>query len=561
MATLNPIQLGVIWQRLSGLFDEVAQTFVRTSFSSVVRDNWDLAFGLLDTRGRQFMQPRRSIPSFIGTMPRTLRAMLSVYPVAALAPGDVLISNDSWHGTGHLNDITMMHPVFREGRLICFIGSVFHTVDIGGAPSVNARDCYEEGICIPIAKILDGGRENRVVVDLIAENVREPGETLGDIRAQFAAYGVATRKLFQLMDEEGLATLDDVAEEIVSRTERSMRGVIAALPDGEYGDEVMVDGFDEPLVVRCRLCVRGSNIVVDYAGTSAQIDRPINSVLNYTYAYSAYALKCALDPKSPTNDGVFQPIGVTAPEGTLLNARRPAPVWGRHLAGHYVPFAIYGALAKVAPERVIADCGSPLWNVYFKGRDARTGRPFVKMFFMNGGHGARPHMDGPGCLSFPSNVSNQPIERFENQVPLIVTEKALVPDSAGAGRFRGGPAQRISFRVVGDSPVTVTFRHERVKFPPRGLLGGEPGSPGVETVNGRRVPAKTSEVLNPGDVVTFQMPGGGGMHPPKERDRALIAADLRAGLITPEFAWARYGYGPDPTDAAPERTDSTAGLR
>ena len=542
MNQLSPVKVGVVWERLNGLMDQVAETCVRTSFSAVVRENYDFAIGLLDARGRQIAQSRRSVPSFIGTMSRTLTAMLEKFPVDTLKPGDVLITNDGWLGTGHLNDITMIKPLFRDGRHLGYVGSIFHTVDIGGAPSPSAKDSYEEGLNIPVAKIVSEGVENRLLIDFIEANLREPEETLGDIRSQFAAYHRCSERLLRLLDEEELDDLEAFSDDVLDRSEASLRRAIEAIPDGVYADGLIADGFEHPLEIRCSLTVRGSEIVVDYAGTAEQIERPVNSPMTFTKAYSCYAIKCALDPGTPINDGTFRPIRVTAPEGSLVNPRRPAPVWGRHLSGHYMPPAIYGALSKVAPDKVIADCGSPLWNVYFKGRREGTGRPFVKMFFMNGGHGARPNQDGPGCLSFPSNVSNQAIEQFENQAPLLVEEKALVPDTGGAGRFRGGNAQRLTFRNVAQTPVVVTIRHERVDNPPRGLLGGEPGSGGLDLVNGKPIPSKSQTQIQPDDAVTFQTPGGGGMGPPGERDPAAIRSDLTSGLVTPEHAKLHYGY-------------------
>ncbi len=542
MTELSPIKVGVVWARMSGLMDQVGETCVRTSFSSVVRENYDFAIGLLDARGRQIAQSRRSVPSFIGTMARTLQAMLERFPIESLEDGDVLITNDGWLGTGHLNDITMIKPLFRDGQHLGFIGSIFHTVDIGGAPSPSAKDCYEEGLNIPPAKILIRGEENPLLVDILKANLREADETLGDIRAQFAAYHTCAGRLLPLLDEEDLPDLEAFADEALDRSEASLRRAIDALPDGTYTDELTADGFDHPLVIRCAVTIRGSELAVDFTGTSDQIEHPVNSPLTFTQAYSCYAIKCALDPGTPINDGAFRPITVTAPQGCLVNPRRPAPVWGRHLSGHYMPPAIYGALAQVAPDKVIADCGSPLWNVYFKGRRQGAERPFVKMFFMNGGHGARPTQDGPGCLSFPSNVSNQAIEQFENQTPLLVEEKALVPDTGGAGRFRGGNAQRLSFRNVGESPVTVTIRHERVDNPPRGLLGGSSGAAGIDMINGNRIPAKTQTRIAPDDVITFQTPGGGGMGPPGERDPKAIRADIASGLVSPAQAKAQYGH-------------------
>lgn len=537
---INAVQLGIVWQRLTGLMDEIAQTFVRTSFSVVVRENWDLAMSFMDAEGRVFAQSSRSIPSFLGTMPRTLKAILEQHPRETLEPGDVLISNDPWMGTGHLNDITMVRPIFRGGALIAFVGSTFHTVDIGGAPNPFARDCFEEGLCIPALKIMRRGEENADVIAFIAQNLREASETLGDLRAQFAAFEQAQKRLIRLLDDEKIEDLRQVTNQILDRSEQSMRAMLLAAPDGEFQDEITADGYDEPLTIRCAVRKQGSDLTVDYAGTTDQIDKPINSVMNFTFAYSAYAIKCAFDPSSPNNDGSLRPLNIIAPEGSLVNPRRPAPVWGRHLSGHYLPFAIFGALAQMIPERVAADSGSPIWNIYFKGTD-KLRRKFVKMFFMSGGYGARADSDGPACLSFPTNVANSPIEQFEVQTPLIVTEKRLITDSGGAGRFRGGSGQRLSFRSVSDDPLTFLIRHERVEHPPRGLLGGLPGSPGVDMLNGKRIAAKSVVTMQAGDVATFETPGGGGMYSPAERSIDAIRQDLANGIVS--MAAARRDYG------------------
>lgn len=513
MTPLSAHRVGILWQRLSGLIDETAETFVRTSFSSVVRDNWDMAVGLMDSRGRQFVQSAKSVPSFIGTMPRTLGVMLARYPRETLEVGDVLISNDAYHGTGHLNDITMAIPVFDGARLIAFIATVFHSVDIGGAPSVEARDSWEEGLTIPVAKIVRAGVENEDVVAFLEANLRRFDETMGDIRAQFAACARAAERLKRILADEGVTDLDHVVGDILDRSEQSMRRALAALPDGIYRDAIDLDGFDAPLRIECAVQVAGGTITVDYAGSSAQVARPINSVMNYTVAYSHYALKCLFDPATPNNDGTFRPITIRAPAGTIVNPRRPAPVWARHLSGHYLPPVIFGALAQALPDRVVADCGSPLWNAYFHGT-GRDGRPFVKMFFMNGGHGARRAADGAACLSFPSNVATVSVERFESSVPLLVTQKTLLRDSGGAGRTRGGAGQRISIVNASSDPVTMTIRHERVRFAPRGLLGGGAGAPGRDLINGNVIPSKGRYVLAPGDTATFETPGGGGMGTP-----------------------------------------------
>ncbi|MGZ0189520.1 MAG: hydantoinase B/oxoprolinase family protein, partial [Alphaproteobacteria bacterium] len=294
---MDPIRVGLIWRRIEGLVDQVAETFLRAAFSIVVRDNYDMAFSLFDSQGRLIAQSKRSIPSFTGTLPRTLNAVLAKFPRETLVPGDTIITNDPWIGTGHLNDISMVHPIFQDGRLIAFAASTAHTVDIGGAPSPTARDRFEEGLCIPICKIVEAGEENQTVVDFLLENLRMSDETLGDIRAQFAAYSDCTSKLMGLLADENLDDLDTVSDEIIARSEQSMRDAISALPDGTWRDEFDTDGVDKPLHIACAVTVTGDEMTVDFTGTSDQVAWPINCVLNYTQAYARYAVKCILDPE------------------------------------------------------------------------------------------------------------------------------------------------------------------------------------------------------------------------------------------------------------------------
>ncbi|MGG5822032.1 hydantoinase B/oxoprolinase family protein [Falsiroseomonas sp. HW251] len=530
---MNAIQLGIIWQRLTGLMDEVAQAVVRTSFSTVIRENWDLACSLLDSQGRQIAQSSRSVPSFIGTIAPAARAMLAKFPPSTLDPGDILITNDPWISSGHLNDITMMKPLFRDERIIAFVTSVFHSVDIGGAPSPSARDSYEEGLWIPVSRIVKAGVENAELIELMTENLRIPADTFGDIRAQFAAYGVAERKLRRIMAEEGLEEIDGVSSLILDRSETSLRRSIEAAPDGTYTAEVSADGYDAPLLVRAAVTIAGSDLTVDFAGTSPQVDRPINSVLNYTFAWTAFAVKCLFDPAVPNNSGSFRPVRLTAPAGSILNPIRPAPVWARHLAGHYVPLVLFRALASVRPDRAMADCAAPIWSAYFKGEHS-DGRRFVKMYFMAGGLGGRAAMDGLDCRSYPSNIANSPVEVFEAGVPMVIREKALRTSSGGAGRHRGGLGQRITFESLSETPISMTIRHERVRFPAEGLLGGSAGKPGSNQVNGCEIAAKSVTRLEKGDRVTFLTPGGGGLGDPSERSAALIARDLAFGYVEGE---------------------------
>jgi N-methylhydantoinase B len=459
-------------------------------------------------------------------------------------------------GTGHLPDLTIVTPVFRDGRLVAFVGSIAHSPDMGGAGlSGESREVYEEGLQIPILKLCEGGRLNPTLEQILRANVRVPDQVLGDIHAQLAANATGARRLLGLMDERGLDDLVPLAEALHSRSEAAMRAAIARIPDGEYRDTVMTDGFDEPIRIQCAVRVRGSDIHVDYDGTSPQVDRGINCVMNYTYAYSLFAVKCLTNPLIPNNEGGFRPVTVTAPEGSILNPRYPAAVGSRAQMGHFLPAAIFGALAPVIPERVAADSGSPLWGPVFSGAWRR--RKFSDIYFFNGGQGARPTSDGIHCLSFPSNISNTPLEVFENNVPVRFEEKALLPDSGGPGRFRGGAGQRVVLTFVADQPVAVAMRMDRITFPPQGYHGGQPGSRGLILLNETTpLHPKRKVFLKPGDRVRFHTPGGGGLFPPETRDPERVLEDVRNGLVTVEAAERLYRVAirTDPWEVDRERT-------
>jgi N-methylhydantoinase B len=304
-----------------------------------------------------------------------------------------------------------------------------------------------------------------------------------------------------------------------------MRQAIAAVPDGVYRDRVVLDGFDQPLHIAVEITVSGDRILVDYAGTSPQVPKGINSVLNFTRAFSQYAVKCLVAPDSPNNDGSFAPIEVRAPEGTIVNASHPAPVGGRHLVGLYIPFAIFGAMSAVLPERVVAD-SSVLSAVTLNGRDDAN-RAYVFTFFASGGMGARAHKDGLDTTAFPSNVANVPIEAMEQSVPVLVSRRELIAGSFGRGRHRGGSGQRVGMRLRASRPATVSCMVERTDSAPRGFLGGTPGRPARLLIDGRAVDPKQSHALAPGQELTLETPGGGGYGAPTEPPRTH-GADLAA---------------------------------
>jgi N-methylhydantoinase B len=513
--TLDPITTEVLWTRLISVVDEAALTLHRVSFSTVVRESHDYSCMLLDPKGQAVAQATRSIPSFIGTLPMSVRAFLKRYPGGTLKPGDVLISNDPWIGTGHLPDLTVAAPVFHDGVLVGMAGVVAHMADIGGrrrAP--DNRDIYEEGLQIPILKLYEAGQPNETLFSIIRQNVRVADEVTGDIHAMVGACERIQTGVDRLLNEYGMSDISDITTAIVSLTEQGMRRAITAIPDGVYKSVTHIDTFDtnRPLTIVCEITIDGEQLFVDFDGSSPQNDFPLNSVLGYTQAYSIYAIKCLLQPDIANNEGGSIPITITAPDGSFLNPRYPAAVEARASVGHYCTSAIFNTLAKAIPDRVPAESGIPLHGFALSGH--QDGRPFSTIFFFNGGQGARPTSDGLSTLSFPTNVSTTPIELLERTLPIRITEKSYLPDSSGAGQFKGGMGQRVALEVTGDDPVYAVLLSQRLKYPPLGRQGGENGSLEQIILNGENVEANKPFRLTPGDVLILDLPGGGGYGSP-----------------------------------------------
>ena len=534
--TFDPITLQVLWSRLIAVVDEAAAALVRTSFSTVVRESYDFSVVLTDAEGNSLSQSQASIPSFIGCLPRTIKHFLAEFPTETLRPGDVFITNNPWLATGHLPDVSVARPIFRRERLVAWAASVAHAPDIGGKMrSPDARDIYEEGVQIPPMYLARAGQLDQTLLKLLRTNVRVPDQTLGDLMAQLSALEVGERGLLRLMDEYTLDDLRTLAERIISSCERAMRAAITELPDGDYQGELQTDGLAVPITLKMRLTVAGDEIAIDFAGSSPQVERGINCVPAYRDAYTMYGLKCALTPTVPNNDGSFRPIRITAPPGTVVSPIHPAPVGARVLIGHYMPTLVFLTLAPALPDRVIAATGSPLWCCNQTGVD-RKGRRFSTMFFHNGGMGASAHKDGGNCLTFPSNVSNTPIEVIEGQAAWRFESRELVPNSGGAGRFRGGLGQRIRLRSVAAGSMAVSFLAERTRVAAPGLFGGQPGALGEVNLNGRPIDPKVTHVVQPGDLLEIITPGGGGFGPPDERDPTSATRDRELGYVAGEKA-------------------------
>src|SRR5438477_7793476 len=380
----DAVSLEVFWTRLISIVDEAAKAIVRTSFSTLSNEANDFACMLTDARGYSLAQNTGSIPSFIGTLPATVRHFLRAMGPDAMRPGDVLITNDAWMGTGHMSDVSVLKPIFRAGRLVAFSATTSHMPDIGGRlRAIEAREVFEEGLHIPLMKLVREGRTDGTLIEMIRANVRTPDQTVGDIWAQVGANELMEKRLLALLDDGRLDSLVELGDELFARAEGAMRTAIREVPDGTYRYAMRTDGVDEPLDYRVALTIAGDEINADFTGTSPQQPRAINCVLAYTYAMTAYAIKAALLPQLSNNEGMFRPIAVTAPEGCLLNPQFPASCGGRSSTGHYVPTLIYGALEQVIPEKIIAGTGSPLWNITLSGVRA-DGKPFASVLFFNG---------------------------------------------------------------------------------------------------------------------------------------------------------------------------------
>lgn len=527
----DPITLEVLWTRLISITDEAAAALVRTSFSTLVRESHDFSCVLTDAHGRSLVQATRSIPSFIGTLPATVKHFLAEYPPQTLRPGDVLVTNDIYQSTGHLPDLSLAKPVFHGDRLVGFAASVAHSPDIGGKiRSPEPREVFEEGFQIPIMKLLDGGRQDETLIRLLRKNVRVPDQVLGDLFAQVVALDLMERRLLALMGDYGLESIEDLASEIQSRSERTMRRAIAELPDGTVRAALDTDGLEVPVHLEMALTIAGDGITVDLAGSSEQVDRAINSAMCYTFAYTAYGVKCAVCPEVPNNEGCFKPLTVDAPPGSIVNPVFPAPGGSRLLVGHYLPILVFQALGEIVPDRVMAGAGSPLWGMNQSGVDEQ-GKPYANMFFFNGGMGASHRRDGQNTLSWPSNVSSTPVEITEVISPFKVRHKRLRPDSGGAGRYRGGLGQEVLFEHRGQGRIAVSFLAERTRFAAPGVAGGSDGAPGEVRINDEAVDTRRQYVLQTGDRVLLRTPGGGGHGDPRGRDAIASERDRRLGYV------------------------------
>ena len=536
--TIDPITLEVLWNRLLSVVNEQQVTLMRTAFSTVVRESQDLACGVFDTRGSMIAQSLTGTPGHINAMATGVRHFLKAYPAETLQSGDVLITNDPWQTAGQINDMTILTPVFKGERVIGYFASTCHAPDIGGRIfSGEAREVYEEGLRIPITKLFICDAPNHELFKIMRANVRTPDETIGDLYAQTSSNAVGARELLHFMDEFNLDSIDPLADEIIMRSERAMREAIRALPNGRYENESWSDGFDEPIRIKVAVTIEDEDLFIDFDGSSPQSSRGINVVLNYTHAYASFAIKAAVSPEVPHNEGAFRPVHVTAPPGSILNCLEPAAVASRHSIGHFLPGVIFGALAPAMPGKLMACGADPIWISVWQGKWPVSQEPFTFSLFQCGGTGARATKDGLNTTGFPSGVAGVPAEILESLTPLVQHLRELRTDSGGPGTYRGGLGQWTEVSYRGVSALC-----DRTRFPATGLDGGESGTFGEFLVNNTIRPQPKAFIpLVPGDRVQLNLPGGGGYGDPFRRSLELVLNDVINGYVSLEAAEREYG--------------------
>jgi len=536
---IDPVTLEVIWNRFMSVANEQQDALIRTAFSTIVRESQDLACGLFDTKGRMIAQSLSGTPGHINAMATSMKHFLAAFPPDRLAPGDVLITNDPWQTAGQINDITITTPIFRRCKLVALFANTCHSADIGGRIlSAEAREVFEEGLRIPIMKLFERGEPNKILMQIVRSNVRQPDEVIGDFYAQTACNETGGRALLEMMDEFGLESIDAVAEEIIRRSESAVRAEIRKLPSGEWTNETWSDGFEEPIVVRCAVKIAGDEIFIDFTGSSPQSTRGINVVLNYTHAYASFAIKAAICPDVPHNEGSFRPVHVSAPPGSILNALDPAPVASRQVIGHFIPSVIFAALSGAMPGRLMAPGADPIWLSVWRGQNPS----FTLTIFQVGGTGARPTKDGLNAVGFPSGVAGVPAEVIESLSPVVMKQRQLRQDSGGPGTWRGGLGQLTEFTRRGEGRWSVSSIADRTVYAAPGLLGGQSGATGeVRLGDGTRLNAKALKDLKEGEVVHLNLPGGGGYGDPMKRAIEKVRWDVIESYISPQEAEQRYG--------------------
>ncbi|RQR35479.1 hydantoinase B/oxoprolinase family protein [Burkholderia sp. Bp9143] len=542
---VDPITFAVVKNALDTIVDDMAFAVMRTARSPIIRDVLDYSVTMCDASGRILAQAK-TVALHLGAVPDAVDVIVKKF-ANNVHPGDVIIFNDPYEGGMHLPDIFMFKPIFLEDRLQGFSVVIAHHCDMGGrVPGSNAADSteiFQEGLRIPPTKLYARGEVNDTLVNIIKKNVRLPDLVLGDLDAQLATCNIGERELVKMIQRYGEDDLRQYFDELLDYGERLTRQAITAWPDGvyEFTDYIDNDGFSaDAIPIKCAITVSGSGVSVDFAGSSPQVRGAINSTLSFVKSATYLAIRCVLDADVPNNAGVYRCIDITAPEGSILNPRLPAPVAARALTGYRVVDCVFGALSKIAPTKVMAAGEGGNTVIALSGYDKHASEPFILVDMINGAWGGRFNKDGIEGVTNPSqNMSNMPIETLEARYPIVMETYGFAQDSGGAGEYRGGLGLVREYRILAEE-VVAQIRSDRSDHAPYGLFGGSSGAPSSNYLRTdgetQPLPSKFTMTLHRGATIRHEQAGGGGYGDPAKRSLDLIEADLANGKITRDYA-------------------------
>ena len=566
---IDPIRFEVIRNALVEATEEMASALRRSAYSTNIKTRHDFSCAIFDLKMRTVAQSF-SQPNHLGSLVETIPRALNAYGITDLHEGDALLVNLPYTGGVHLNDITLISPVFHRGNLVGYVASLAHHVDVGGgAPaSIGAfREIYQEGIIIPPVKFVRGGEINRDVFDLVLAQVRAKRETAGDFRAQIAANNTGIRRLTSLLDRMGPDTVGGYIDELMEYTDRRTKSELAKLPHGVFESTGYMDsdGYsDDPVKLVVKVTINDDGLLFDFTGTDEQRRAPVNSTFAQTHSGVAFVLKCLIEPDVPVNTGFYRNVHMVAPEGTVVNCTEPYPVVGGWETQLRLTEVILRALADAIPERVPAGTEGMICHSGFGGFDPYRNENYCFLETIAGGYGARATSDGPDAVQpHGKNTANAPIEETEVNYPVRITRYELVEDSEGPGRHRGGLGLRRDY-LFPDHEASFTILADRERWGPHGLFGGLPGEKAQYVLNPEsdcvELGSKVTIQLAEGDVVSYRTCGGGGYGPPEERDPDDVLRDVRDGRISPERAREFYWVAVD-TESWTVDVEATSNLR
>ncbi len=549
-ANIDPITLTVIWNGLLAIAEEMGSTLRRTAFSEAVREGEDFSTGVFDIQARLVAQGNFT-PGHLGSMPYVVRTVLEYFPIADLHPGDAILLNDSFLGSGHFPDCFLVSPAFLNNEVIGFVCTTAHHIDVGGAAPGSQKvhgvtEAYQEGLRILPIRLIRAGEFDADILRIILGNVRAPEKVRGDLRAQANANRAGVVRLEELHSQYGRDVTESAFDEILERSEKRMRELIGDMPDGVYSFDDQMDDYGPgtpPIKVAVDVTINGNVIEVDFSRSSDQVPAALNSYINYTRAYTFFAVKVYCDALLPQNDGGMRPIIAKARPGSFFNPTFPAPSGGRAALQIRIFDAINGALAKAMPNRAMG-AFSHWSNPNIGGLDPETGKPFVMYDLMFGGYGGRSDKDGAEALAPVMNCRNIPVEVHETHNPVRIHCLELIQDTGGAGKYRGGLGLRKDIELLAEEAI-MTGLGDRHDTQPYGIFGGKAGARAETILNPDTHPqtlgSKDVTSLKRGDIVSFRLAGAGGYGPPAERDLKAIKRDIADGYISVNAAARDYG--------------------